>query len=317
MDGKGEKIVIALGGNALQRKGEASASDQKKVVAETAKHLASLVRNNYKLVIVHGNGPQVGNIVLHEEAINTTEVPTMPLDSCVAMSQGSIGYWLQQALTNEFTRHSMKSIATTMATQTVVDKNDSAFNNPSKPIGPFYETEPEARQEAERCNFVVKEDSGRGWRRVVPSPLPSRIVEEYTLRSMIDAGVTIITAGGGGIPVIQNDDGTYEGVEAVIDKDFSASVVADAIDADKLVILTTVDHVMTGFGTPNQKELHDVSVDEMNEYIKAGEFAPGSMLPKVEASLKFLSKPGRTAIIASLDKALDAVNAKSGTIIRS
>lgn len=311
-----ETIVIALGGNALQRKGEATADAQKRVAADTAKRLASLVRNGYRVVIVHGNGPQVGNIVLHEEAINTPEVPTLPLDSCVAMSQGSIGYWLQQALINEFRQQEMHSTASTIVTQMVVDVNDPAFEQPSKPIGPFYETEQEAQNAASARGFVVKEDAGRGWRRVVPSPTPTGIVEEYTLRQLINAGVTVITGGGGGVPVVISDNG-YTGVDAVIDKDATAAVIADVIGAERLIILTAVEYVMTGYGTPSEQTLHTVSAQEIATYAEAGEFAAGSMLPKVRAALRFVEKPGRSVSIGSLD-CIDAVLDKSsGTIIES
>lgn len=310
-----ETIVIALGGNALQRDGEASAEAQQKVAAETAKKLASLVRSGHRLVIVHGNGPQVGNIVLHEEAVNTPEVPTLPLDTCVAMSQGSIGFWLQQALINEFTRQGMASTATTMVTQMIVDQNDPAFSHPSKPIGPFY-SESEAHELESSRGFAVKEDSGRGWRRVVPSPAPQRIVEDYTLRQLIDNGITVITGGGGGVPVVQHADRTFSGVEAVIDKDFSAAVIADTVGADRLVILTAVDYVMTGFGTPQQRELRELTHAEATKLIGENQFAAGSMLPKVKAALKFAEKPGRHAVIGSLDKIDDVIAGRSGTIVK-
>ena len=248
-------IVIALGGNALQKQGEASAAAQQRVASETAAQLVPLIAAGHRLVIVHGNGPQVGNIVLHEEAINTPEVPTMPLDTCGAMSQGEIGYWLQQALTNEFARRGMPNHAVTMVTQTVVDANDPAFANPTKPIGVFYSSEAEAQQSAAGRDFVFKEDAGRGWRRVVPSPRPQRVVEEGAVRALLDAGLTVVTAGGGGIPVVENEAHGMAGVEAVIDKDFTAAVVADAIDAEALVILTAVDNAMVDYGTPQARAI--------------------------------------------------------------
>ena len=307
-----ETIVIALGGNALQRDSEATAEAQSRVADETARKLVPLISQGYRLVIVHGNGPQVGNIVLHEEAINTPSVPTLPLDTCVAMSQGSIGFWLQQAMIDEFTRQGMQATATTMITQMLVDRDDPAFTSPSKPIGPFYK-EAEARELQASRGFTVKEDAGRGWRRVVPSPKPRKIVEEYTLKSLIDAGVTVITAGGGGVPVIQGADGSYTGVEAVIDKDFSAAKVAEVVGASKLVILTAVDYVMTGYDTPKQRELHELKVDEAKQLIEQGQFAAGSMLPKVQAALSFVSQPGRTAVIGSLDHVADVIAGTSGT----
>ena len=235
-------VVVALGGNALQKQGEASAHAQQRVADATARHLVPLILSGYRLVIVHGNGPQVGNIVLHEESINTAEVPTFPLDTCVAMSQGAIGFWLQQALIDEFSRRHMHSVASTVVTQVVVDKDDTAFKDPTKPIGVFYKTKDAASAAANGRGFVFKEDAGRGWRRVVPSPKPLRIVEEYTVKAMLDAGVTVITGGGGGVPVVETTDEGLEGVEAVVDKDFTAAVVADAVDAEALVILTAVDN---------------------------------------------------------------------------
>jgi carbamate kinase len=309
-----ETIVVALGGNALQRNGKATAEAQIRVADETARKLVPLVRQGYRLVIVHGNGPQVGNIVLHEEAINTPSVPTLPLDTCVAMSQGSIGFWLQQSMIDEFTKQRMPSTAATMITQMLVDKDDPAFANPSKPIGPFY-SETEARELTKTRGFVVKEDAGRGWRRVVPSPKPSKIVESYTLKALIGAGVTVITAGGGGVPVIQESDGSYTGVEAVIDKDFSAAIVAEEVGASRLIILTAVDYVMTGFGTPDQRKLDKITVAEANDLIEKGEFAAGSMLPKVRAALHFVEKTGRSVSIGSLDRIDEVIAKTSGTVI--
>lgn len=311
-----ETIVVALGGNALQRKNEASATEQQRVAEITARQLAQVIKDGHRLVIVHGNGPQVGNIVLHEEAINTSDVPTMPFDSCGAMSQGLIGYWLQQALTNEFMRQGMKSVAVTIVTRMVVDGDDQAFKDPSKPIGPFYENEEIARSAASQRGFVVKEDAGRGWRRVVPSPKPLRSPEWYAIQSMLEAGVTPIVAGGGGVPVVAGaDGGGLHGVEAVIDKDFSAAVIADMVNAQKLIILTAVDSVMVGFGTEKEKALRNVSIDEMKKYIANDEFAAGSMLPKVMASLNFVTSPGRRAIIGSLDDFTNVLAGDSGTTI--
>ena len=316
MDSK-RTIVVALGGNALQKQGEASAHAQQAVANQTASQLVPLILAGYRLVIVHGNGPQVGNIVLHEEAINTPEVPTMPLDTCVAMSQGSIGFWLQQALIDEFTRRQMTSIASTLITQIVVDAGDPAFTNPTKPIGVFYASEAEARQAAGGRNFTFKEDAGRGWRRVVPSPKPRRIVEEYTIKAMIEAGVTVITGGGGGVPVVETADRGLEGVEAVIDKDFTAAVVADTVNAEALVILTAVDGAMVDYGKPTARTIGRTNRQEMQQYVDQGQFAPGSMLPKVQAALTFVEKPGRRAIIASLEHASQALEGQIGTIIES
>lgn len=312
-----QRIVVALGGNALQRQGEASAVAQQDVADATARCLVPLIAQGHQLVIVHGNGPQVGNIVLHEEALNTNETPTLPLDSCVAMSQGMIGFWLQQALIDEFRNQGMQKTAATLVTQMLVDKDDPAFADPSKPIGPFYATEQAARAAAEARKFIVKEDAGRGWRRVVPSPHPRQIIEVSALETLLASGVTVIAAGGGGVPVVMTEDKGLNGVEAVIDKDFSAAVVADAIHADALVILTAVEAAMIHFGEPAQTTIHETDIKTMRGYVDANYFAPGSMLPKVQAALQFLEKPGRRAVIASLDNAVDAVMGRSGTIIHS
>lgn len=311
-----QRVVVALGGNALQKKGEASARAQERVAAETAAQLVPLIKAGHQLVIVHGNGPQVGSIVLHEEALNTPDTPTLPLDSAVAMSQGLIGYWLQQALINECTREGLRTPVITLVTQTVVRPDDPAFEAPSKPIGPFYETEAEALKAASERNFVVKEDAGRGWRRVVPSPQPIDMVEKATVQNLLASGSLVIAGGGGGVSVVQGSNG-FEGREAVVDKDATAAMLADALDADTLLILTAVEAVMLNYGTPEQHALAEVSTDEIQEYIAQQQFAPGSMLPKVQASLKFLEKPGRIAIIASLDNAASAISGQAGTIIRS
>jgi len=308
-------IVVALGGNALQRKGEATAEAQERVAAETAAQLVPLINAGNTLVIVHGNGPQVGNIILHEEAINTLEVPTLPLDSAVAMSQGLIGYWLQKALVNELAAARINKRVVSLVTQAVVDADDPAFQNPTKPIGPFYDTEAEARKVANERKFQVREDAGRGWRRVVPSPLPIDIIEKATVQDLSSSGAIVIAAGGGGVPVVATKQG-YLGTEAVIDKDAAAAVLADALEADTLLVLTSVDAVMLHYGTADQLELHDVSSSDLGQYIEQGEFAPGSMLPKVQAALRFVdSHPNRRAVIGSLANAQAAIAGASGTTI--
>ncbi|MCX6728225.1 MAG: carbamate kinase [Candidatus Saccharibacteria bacterium] len=310
------RIVIALGGNALQKQGEASAIDQQKEAVQTARQLVPLIAQGHQIVIVHGNGPQVGDILLHEEAINTSENPTMPLDSCGAMSQGSIGYWLQQAIGNELKKQGIDMPVATVLTQTVVDSADVAFQNPSKPIGPFYASESEARTAAEARKFVVKEDSGRGWRRVVPSPMPKSIVEKPVIEELINKGYLVIAAGGGGVPVVETDDG-FKGVEAVIDKDMSAAVMADMIDAETLIILTSVDAVTIHFRKPDETALHRVTVEEMQHYCDTQEFGAGSMMPKVLASIAFVQKKRgrRKTIIGSLDKVQQSIAGETGTII--
>jgi carbamate kinase len=310
------RIVIALGGNALQKKGEASAKAQQLEAIKTARQLVPLIRQGHQIVIVHGNGPQVGDILLHEEAVNTLEVPTLPLDSCGAMTQGSIGYWLQQAIGNELNAEGIKTPIAAIVTQTIVDVNDPAFANPSKPIGPFYSTETEARSAARARNFVVEEDSGRGWRRIVSSPVPKSIVEKPVIEELINKGFLVIAAGGGGVPVIKTERG-LRGVEAVIDKDMSASVLADMVGAERLLILTSVDAAKIHFGTSEEKSLREVNCEDVRRYCESGEFAEGSMLPKVLASLNFVEKQRghRKAIIASLETVQSAMDGTSGTII--
>lgn len=312
-----QTIVVALGGNALQKQGEASSKAQQKVARETVRQILPLIQAGHKVSIVHGNGPQVGNIVLHEEAINTPDVPSLPLDDCGSMSQGLIGFWLQQAFHDAFRQEGMNNKAVSVITQTIVDQNDPAFSNPTKPIGPFY-SEEEARKVSEERGYVVKEDAGRGWRRVVPSPKPQEIVEAPVIKTLVDAGVTVISTGGGGIPVLQAEDGSLSGTEAVIDKDFGAALLANMLNADTLLIVTSVDAAKVNFNQPNETSLGEVSMEELQGYIDAGQFAAGSMLPKTQAALKFLAGgTNRTAIITSLEKTAEAINGNAGTRIKS
>lgn len=314
---KQRTIVVALGGNALQKQGEASSYAQQRVADETVRHLLPLIQAGHRVAIVHGNGPQVGNIVLHEEAINTPDVPSLPLDDSGAMSQGLVGFWLQQAFHDAFVQAGMRNVAASIVTQTVVSAQDSAFSNPTKPIGPFY-SESEARQIAAERSYVVKEDAGRGWRRVVPSPTPQEIVEAPVIKALVTAGVTVVSTGGGGIPVLRGGDGTLSGVEAVIDKDFGAALLADKLGADTLLILTSVDAAKVNFNQPNEQELGEVSAEELQRYIDDNQFAPGSMLPKTQAALKFLAGgSGRTAIITSLEKTMEAMDGIAGTRVTS
>lgn len=312
-----QTIVVALGGNALQKQGEASSKAQQKVARETVRQILPLIQAGHKVSIVHGNGPQVGNIVLHEEAINTPDVPSLPLDDCGSMSQGLIGFWLQQAFHDAFRQEGMNNKAVSVITQTIVDQNDPAFSNPTKPIGPFY-SEEEARKVSEERGYVVREDAGRGWRRVVPSPKPQEIVEAPVIKTLVDAGVTVISTGGGGIPVLQAEDGSLSGTEAVIDKDFGAALLANMLNADTLLIVTSVDAAKVNFNQPNETSLGEVSMEELQGYIDAGQFAAGSMLPKTQAALKFLAGgTNRTAIITSLEKTAEAINGNAGTRIKS
>ena len=303
-----ETVVIALGGNALQAAGQpATAENQLQVAEATSTHIANILEAGYTVAMAHGNGPQVGRIVLDN--------PAMPFDVCGAMSQGYIGYHLQQALGKVLKERGIDKDVACVVTQVVVDANDPKFQNPSKPIGAFYE-EAEAKKLAEEKGWVVKEDAGRGWRRVVASPVPVEIVEINAVKRLMDAGIVPITVGGGGIPVIRKADGTLEGTAAVIDKDLASEKLAEDIDADVLLILTAVEAVSINFRKPDQKDLDKVTVAEVREYMAQGHFAPGSMLPKMEAAVRFAeSKPGRKAVITSLDKAVEALNGKAGTTI--
>ena len=307
------KIVVALGGNALQNGKEARADQQEKVAKETIRKLIPLIKQGHELVIVHGNGPQVGNIVLHEEAIDTETTPTMPLHACVGMTQGMIGYWLQKALTEEMARENIAKDAVTIVTQIEVSSEDPAFHNPTKPIGPFY-SEAEAAEVAREKGYEMREDAGRGWRHVVPSPKPIEILEVLTIKKLLAQDTVVIAAGGGGIPVRNNGDGTFTGIDAIIDKDFAAELLAREIGADTLVILTAVDNAMINYGTENQQKLGHISIAEAEQHLAEGQFAPGSMLPKVEASVNFAKHGGR-AIITSLENAENAISQGLGTII--
>ena len=306
-----KRIVLALGGNALQKKGEVSAEAQKKVANEVGEVVAELA-SHYEIVIAHGNGPQVGNILIHEENGSTDAAPAMPLETAVAMSQGQIGYWLTQAINNAFLKRGRNAKVATVVSQVVVSKTDSAFKNPTKPIGQFY-TEKEAIELAKEKGWVVKEDAGRGWRRVVPSPKPIDIVEKKTISELIADGVIVIAAGGGGIPVYRTKIlRRLKGVDAVIDKDFAAEKLAELVKADIFVSVTAVPNACIKYGTSEQQALGEVSVSEISKYLS--EFKAGSMLPKVQAALVFASKGG-VGIITDIDHLKEALKGKAGTII--
>ncbi len=310
------RLVVALGGNALLSKGSAiTAEEQLKVIYQTVEYIAEMSRRDYELAIVHGNGPQIGNLVIAGEIASKT-VPVMPFDVYGAMTQGYIGYHLQQALRYALTQKDRNVPVVSIVTQVVVDRNDPAFKHPTKPIGPFY-TEEEAKIIAGEKGYTMSEDSGRGYRRVVASPVPKRIVEFSCLRELWDTTI-VITAGGGGIPVVETEDGMLQGIAAVIDKDLAASRLACDIEADVLMILTVVDRVAINFNRPDQKDLDHMSVEEAELYIKEDHFAPGSMLPKVQAAIMFVREnPGKKAIITSLFKSIEALEGKTGTLISS
>lgn len=310
-----KKIVVALGGNALQEAGKpATAEAQLEVVEKTAEHIADIIGEGYEVVVAHGNGPQVGRLVLQNEYANDI-TPAMPFDVCGAMSQGMIGYHIQQGLSKVLRHRGSKAQVATVVTQVVVDQDDPKFQNPSKPIGPFYK-EDEARAIAAEKGYVMKEDAGRGWRRVVASPVPVEIVELDAVKCLVDNGFVVVSVGGGGIPVIRKENGDLEGTAAVIDKDLASEKLAEDLNADALVILTAVEKVSINYNKPDQKDLSTLTVAEAKQYMAEGHFAPGSMLPKIEAAVKFVeSKPGRRSIITSLDKAVEALEGKAGTTI--
>ena len=307
-----EKLVIALGGNALGN----TAAEQLHLVTETAKSIVDLIAAGNEVVVAHGNGPQVGmiNLGLSTAAEAGAIKADMPFPECGAMSEGYIGYHLQQAIGNELASRGMDKPVATIVTQTVVSADDPAFQNPTKPVGAFYDKETAERIAAEK-GYTMVEDAGRGYRQVVPSPKPFDIVEKTSIKALVEAGHVVIAVGGGGVPVIRKD-GKVSGTPAVIDKDFGSELLAELLDADMLVILTAVDQVAINFNKPDQKGLDKLSVAEAKAYIAEGQFAKGSMLPKVEASVKFVeSKPGRKSLITSLEKAKEALAGKAGTVL--
>ena len=311
------KIVLALGGNALQADPkDKSAEGQLKTCKETAKSVVDLIEAGHQVSIVHGNGPQVGQILASLEAAYQADNNNtlFPFDVVGAFSQGYIGYHLQNSILEELKNRNIQKSVGTMVTQVVVDKDDNGFKNPTKPIGSFYSKEEAEKLEKDK-GYVMKEDAGRGYRRVVASPKPLDIVEKNIIEKMVSDGFVVVACGGGGIPVIKEGNDLV-GVPAVIDKDFAAEKLAEILDADVLLILTAVDRVCVNFNKPNQKALEEINLEEVDKYIEEGQFAPGSMLPKVEACKKFVkSGENRAAIIASLSRANDALVGKSGTKI--
>ena len=302
------RYVVSLGGNALGN----NAEEQKKALIKVADAITDLIVANNEVAIVHGNGPQVGMINLAFET--SKETPNMPFPECGAMSEGYIGYHIQNALYNCLKQKGINKTVCTVISQVLVDPNDPLFQNPSKPIGSFYSKE-EADRIAKEKGYIMKEDAGRGYRRVVPSPLPIDIIEKESIKTLLNNGQVVICAGGGGIPVIQKDN-KLEGVAAVIDKDYASAKLADLIDADYLIILTAVDNVYINYKKEDEKKLTNVNKDGLEKYLQEGHFAKGSMYPKVQASLNFVkSGPNKIAVIASLDNAKEAFKLKAGTII--
>ncbi|MDM7862482.1 carbamate kinase [Staphylococcus borealis] len=306
------KIVVALGGNALGQ----SPEEQLELVKGTAKSLVSLIQKGYEVVISHGNGPQVGSINLGlNYAAENGQGPAFPFPECGAMSQAYIGYQLQESLLNELHELGIDKQVVTLVTQVEVAGDDQAFDNPTKPIGLFY-TKEQADQTMQEKGYQFVEDSGRGYRRVVPSPMPINIVELDSIETLIKHGTLVIAAGGGGIPVVK-EEGNYKGVDAVIDKDKTSALLAAHLKSDQLIILTAVDYVYINYGKDNQETLGEVTVDEMNKHIADGQFAKGSMLPKVEAALQFIEKnPEGSVLITSLEDLGDALDGKIGTLIK-
>lgn len=310
----GERIVIALGGNAILQPGqEATFETQFENVRRSAEVIAGIINKGHTVVVTHGNGPQVGNILRQNEEAKHV-VPSMPLVICSAESQGFIGYMLEQALRNELLKLNNETPVTVMLTQTEVSIDDPDFDDPSKPIGVFY-SEEEAKQLSADKGWTVKEDAGRGWRRVVASPEPKSIIGSNTIQQLSEMGTIVVASGGGGVPVVKKDDGTYEGIDAVIDKDRSAFKLAEEINADLFMILTDVENVYINYGKPNQEILTEVTLEEANKYVSEGHFSAGSMGPKMEAAIKF-AQTGKRAIICSLDQADQAMQGKIGTHIK-
>ena len=309
-------IVIAIGGNSLiEDSKHVTVSAQYEAAAKTCHHIARLVREGHRVVIAHGNGPQVGYILRRAEYAKDI-LHTVPLDSCVADTQGAIGYQLQRALDNEFTALGLKESVATVVTQVEVDPNDKSFQNPTKPIGSFM-SEEEALKHKEKDGWSIMEDAGRGFRRVVASPKPKKIIELDTIRTLLDNNIIVIAAGGGGIPVVRDENGALQGKEAVIDKDLAAAILAKDLHADLFVISTAVEKVCLNYGKPDQKELSEVPVSELDTYIEEGHFAPGSMLPKIQAVRDFVSSTGGIGLITDPAHLYDALYHGAGTKIVS
>ena len=305
--------VVAIGGNSLIKDREhRTVQDQYEAIAETSAHIARMIDHGYEVIITHGNGPQVGYILLRSELASHL-LHRVPLDACGADTQGSLGYAIQRALGNEFQRKGMEKKVVTVVTQVVVDENDPAFQNPSKPIGPFFERQ-EAESKAREHGWAVKEDAGRGYRRVVPSPYPRRIVELDAIKELAGKGFCVVAVGGGGIPVVEKD-GQLVGVEAVIDKDYASSLLAQRLDVDLFLISTSVDRVYLNFGKPNQEALDAMTLEEAKRYLNEGHFAEGSMAPKIRASISYLEAVDGQVIITTPEAIDDALTGRAGTKI--
>jgi len=313
----GMKVVVALGGNAIKQAYErGTAEEQFRNIRVTCKRILEMVERGYSVVITHGNGPQAGNLLIQQEE-GRDLVPSQPLDVVGAMTQGHIGYMLQQTLINYLKDAGLDVPVVTMVTQVLVDRKDPDFKDPSKPVGPFYSEEEAERLGKEKGYIIkkVKPTDEKAYRRVVPSPDPIAIIEKETIRTLVDAGVVVITSGGGGIPVILKENGTLEGIEAVIDKDLAGERLAEVVDADVFLILTDVEKVKLNYGKPNERDLDKMTVAEAEKYYQEGHFLPGSMGPKILACVRFLKFGGKKAIITSLDRAMEGLEGKFGTVI--
>jgi carbamate kinase len=312
-----KRIVIALGGNAIKQAHElGTAQEQMRNIQNSCQQVLQIIQAGYDVVLTHGNGPQVGNILIQQET-GISQVPDQPMDICGAMTQGQIGYMLQQALVNGLKAYNFNFNVVTVITQVMVDREDPDFRNPSKPVGPFYDQETGNRYKSER-GYQIKQvipNGERPFRRVVPSPDPIRILEGKALKRLVDARMIVIASGGGGIPVVLNDHGEFEGIEGVIDKDLAGEKLAEAVGADILLILTDVNKVRLGFGTPQEKDLDRMDVTQAKHYLKEGHFLSGSMAPKIEACIRFLEYGGEEAIITSLNKAWLSIQGQEGTHI--
>lgn len=312
---RGKTIVIALGGNAILQPGQkGTVQEQLENVDIACGHLVKIISSEkWGVVITHGNGPQVGNVLLQNDAASNL-TPPMPLDVCGAATQGMMGYMIQQTLANHLRAFDLPHNITTVVTQVIVDNNDPAFKNPSKPVGPFYDSTKAQELHRDR-GWIIKKDSVRGYRRVVPSPRPLVIQETRIIKDMLDSGEIVIAVGGGGIPVVREKDRSLQGIEAVIDKDLAAERLAEGINAQVLMILTDVEQVMLNYGAANEVRIDRMKVEEAESYLKEGHFAEGSMKPKVEAGINFVKAGGEKTIITMLSKAVEAFEEKTGTII--
>lgn len=307
-------VIVAIGGNSLISDAKhMTVLDQYKAAGQTSHHIAAMVKEGYRIVITHGNGPQVGFILMRSE-IAKTQLHQVPLESCVADTQGAIGYQVEQTLMNELRRQGIKKQMVAVVTQVVVDKDDPAFKNPAKPIGPFFSPE-DAEHHRKEDDWTVKEDSGRGWRRVVPSPQPLEIVEQDVIRTLLENDIVVIAVGGGGIPVIRKANGNLAGCAAVIDKDLASCLLAKNLKADIFVISTGVDKVALNFGKPDQKFIDKMTVAEAEKYLEEGQFPAGSMGPKIAAAIDYLKNGGKHVIITQPHLLDDAIHGRTGTHI--